>query len=219
VPINLKSSKIDMLSISGHKLHAPKGVGVLYLKRGVRFRPLLRGGHQERGRRAGTENTASIIGLGKACELALAAMQHENTEVRRLRDKLETGILAKVPRAFPTGDVSNRLPNTSNIAFEFIEGEAILLLLNKFGIAASSGSACTSGSLEPSHVMRAMGIPYTAAHGTTRFSLSRFTTEAEIDRVIEVTPEIIAQLRKMSPYWGETGPAAEPDKAFAPVYA
>jgi cysteine desulfurase len=219
IPIDLKHSKIDMLSVSGHKLHAPKGVGVLYLKRGVRFRPLLRGGHQERGRRAGTENTASIVGLGKACELALAAMHHENTEVRRLRDKLEAGILAKVPRAFPTGDVTNRLPNTSNIAFEFIEGEAILLLLNKFGIAASSGSACTSGSLEPSHVMRAMGIPYTAAHGTTRFSLSRYTTEAEIDRVIEVTPEIIAQLRKMSPYWGETGPAAEPDKAFAPVYA
>jgi cysteine desulfurase len=219
IPIDLKNSKIDMLSVSGHKLHAPKGVGVLYLKRGVRFRPLLRGGHQERGRRAGTENTASIVGLGKACELALAAMHHENTEVRRLRDKLEAGILAKVPRAFPTGDVTNRLPNTSNIAFEFIEGEAILLLLNKFGIAASSGSACTSGSLEPSHVMRAMGIPYTAAHGTTRFSLSRYTTEAEIDRVIEVTPEIIAQLRKMSPYWGEAGPAAEPEKAFAPVYA
>jgi cysteine desulfurase len=219
VPIDLKTSKIDMLSISGHKLHAPKGIGVLYLKRGVRFRPLLRGGHQERGRRAGTENTASIVGLGKACELAQAAMHHENTEVRRLRDKLEAGILAKVPRAFPTGDVNNRLPNTSNIAFEFIEGEAILLLLNKFGIAASSGSACTSGSLEPSHVMRAMGIPYTAAHGTTRFSLSRYTTEAEIDRVIEVTPEIIAQLRKMSPYWGEKGPATEPEKAFAPVYA
>ena len=219
IPIDLKTSKIDMLSLSGHKLHAPKGVGVLYLRRGVRFRPLLRGGHQERGRRAGTENTASIIGLGKACELALDAMHHENTEVRRLRDKLEAGILAKVPRAFPTGDVNNRLPNTSNIAFEFIEGEAILLLLNKFGIAASSGSACTSGSLEPSHVMRAMGIPYTAAHGTTRFSLSRYTTEAEIDRVIEVTPEIIAQLRKMSPYWGETGPASEPEKAFAPVYA
>ena len=218
VPIDLKNSKIDMLSLSGHKLHAPKGIGVLYLKRGVRFRPLLRGGNQERGRRAGTENTASIVALGVACELAQAAMHYENTEVRRLRDKLEAGILARVPRAFATGDVDNRLPNTSNIAFEFIEGEAILLLLNKFGIAASSGSACTSGSLEPSHVMRAMGIPYTAAHGTTRFSLSRYTTEAEIDRVIQVTPGIVAQLRKISPYWGETGPVAE-DKAFAPVYA
>lgn len=219
IPMDLKSSKIDMLSLSGHKLHAPKGIGVLYLKRGTRFRPLLRGGHQERGRRAGTENSASIVGLGKACEMALAAMDYENTEVARLRDKLEAGILAKVPRAFATGDVNNRLPNTSNIAFEFIEGEAILLLLNKFGIAASSGSACTSGSLEPSHVMRAMGIPYTAAHGTTRFSLSRYTTEAEVDRVIQVVPEIVAQLRKLSPYWGETGPVEEPDKAFAPTYA
>jgi len=219
VPIDLQHSAIDMLSLSGHKLHAPKGVGVLYLKRGVRFRPLLRGGHQERGRRAGTENTASIVALGLACEQAMQHMHFENTEVKRLRDKLEAGILARVPRAFATGDVDNRLPNTSNIAFEFIEGEAILLLLNKFGIAASSGSACTSGSLEPSHVMRAMGIPYTAAHGTTRFSLSRYTTEAEIDRVIEVVPEIVAQLRRLSPYWGENGPAAEPDKAFAPVYA
>lgn len=219
VPIDLKNSKIDMLSLSGHKLHAPKGVGVLYLKRGVRFRPLLRGGHQERGRRAGTENTASIVGLGLACEQAMQHMEYENTEVKRLRDKLEAGILAQVPRAFATGDVSNRLPNTSNIAFEFIEGEAILLLLNKFGIAASSGSACTSGSLEPSHVMRAMGIPYTAAHGTIRFSLSRYTTEAEVDRVIQVVPEIVAQLRKLSPYWGEKGPAEEPEKAFAPTYA
>ena len=219
VPIDLKHSKIDMLSLSGHKLHAPKGVGVLYLRRGVRFRPLLRGGHQERGRRAGTENTAAIVGLGLACEQAMQHMHLENTEVKRLRDKLEAGILAKVPRAFATGDVSNRLPNTSNIAFEFIEGEAILLLLNKFGIAASSGSACTSGSLEPSHVMRAMGIPYTAAHGTIRFSLSRYSTEAEIDRVIQVVPEIVAQLRKLSPYWGEQGPAAAPEKAFAPVYA
>lgn len=219
VPIDLKRSEIDMLSLSGHKLHAPKGVGVLYVRRGVRFRPLLRGGHQERGRRAGTENTASIVGLGVASELALAHLDYENTEVRRLRDKLEAGILARVPRAFATGDLENRLPNTSNIAFEFIEGEAILLLLNKFGIAASSGSACTSGSLEPSHVMRAMGIPYTAAHGTVRFSLSRYTTEAEVDRVIQVVPEIVAQLRRLSPYWGEHGPVEAPDKAFAPVYA
>jgi len=219
IPIDLKNSKIDMLSLSGHKLHAPKGIGVLYLRRGCRFRPLLRGGHQERGRRAGTENSASIVGLGLACEQAMQHMHFENTEVKRLRDKLEAGILSKVPRAFATGNPDNRLPNTSNIAFEFIEGEAILLLLNKFGIAASSGSACTSGSLEPSHVMRAMGIPYTAAHGTIRFSLSRYTTEAEVDRVIQVVPEIVAQLRKLSPYWGENGPAEEPDKAFAPVYA
>jgi len=219
VPIDLKNTKIDMLSLSGHKLHAPKGIGVLYLRRGLRFRPLLRGGHQERGRRAGTENSASIVGLGKAADLAMAHMAYENSEVKRLRDKMEAGILAQVPRAFVTGDPANRLPNTANIAFEFVEGEAILLLLNKQGIAASSGSACTSGSLEPSHVMRAMGIPYTAAHGTIRFSLSRDNTEAEIDRVIAAVPPIIAQLRKLSPYWGEDGPVEEPERAFAPSYA
>jgi cysteine desulfurase len=219
LPIDLKNTKIDMLSLSGHKLHAPKGVGVLYLRRGVRFRPMLRGGHQERGRRAGTENSASIVGLGKAAELALTHMSFENTEVKRLRDKLEAGILAQVPRAFVTGDPANRLPNTANIAFEFVEGEGILLLLNKQGIAASSGSACTSGSLEPSHVMRAMGIPYTAAHGTIRFSLSRENTEAEIDRVIAAVPPVIVQLRKLSPYWGENGPVEDPEKAFAPSYA
>lgn len=218
VPMNLQDTAIHMLSLSGHKLHAPKGIGVLYLRRGTRFRPLLRGGHQERGRRAGTENAASIVGLGVAAERALAFMEHENTEVARLRDKLEAGILAAVPYAFVTGDPGNRLPNTANIAFEYIEGEAILLLLNKVGIAASSGSACTSGSLEPSHVMRAMDIPYTAAHGTVRFSLSRYTTEAEIDRVIEAVPPIVAQLRKLSPYWSGNGPV-EADKAFAPVYA
>ncbi|MDI6746492.1 MAG: cysteine desulfurase NifS [Rhodocyclaceae bacterium] len=219
IAIDLKQTRIDMLSLSGHKLHAPKGVGVLYLRRGTRYRPLLRGGHQERGRRAGTENAASIVGLGVACEQAMQHMAYENTEVKRLRDRLEAGILAQVPRSFPTGDVTNRLPNTSNIAFEFIEGEAILLLLNKAGIAASSGSACTSGSLEPSHVMRAMGIPYTAAHGTTRFSLSRYNTEAEIDRVIAAVPPIIAQLRRISPYWGAKGPAEKAEDAFVPAYA
>jgi cysteine desulfurase len=218
LPIDLKNTKIDMLSLSGHKLHAPKGIGVLYLRRGCRFRPLLRGGHQERGRRAGTENSASIVGLGMACELAMLNMEKEATEVRRLRDKLEKGILAQITHCFPTGDTSNRLPNTSNIAFEYVEGEAILLLLNKVGIACSSGSACTSGSLEPSHVMRAMGIPYTAAHGTIRFSLSVHNTEAEIDRVIEAVPPIIAQLRKLSPYWRDGGPVSA-DQAFAPTYA
>ena len=219
IPMSLKDSKIDMLSLSGHKLHAPKGIGVLYLRRGCRFRPLLRGGHQERGRRAGTENSPSIIALGKAAELAMQHLEFENTEIKRLRDKLEKGILAQVSYAFVTGDVANRLPNTCNIAFEYVEGEAILLLLNKMGIAASSGSACTSGSLEPSHVMRAMGIPYTAAHGTIRFSLSRYTTEAEIDRVIEAVPPIIAQLRKLSPYWKEDAPVENPEEAFAPAYA
>ena len=219
VPIDLKQTAIDMLSLSGHKLHAPKGVGVLYLRRNTRFRPLLRGGHQERGRRAGTENTASIVGLGKACELALAHMEAEKTEVRALRDRLEEGLLAAVPHCFVTGDPTNRLPNTCNIAFEYIEGEAILLLLNKQGIAASSGSACTSGSLEPSHVMRAMGIPYTAAHGTIRFSLSRYNSREEVDRVVAALPPIVAQLRKLSPYWGEHGPIEESERAFAPAYA
>lgn len=218
IPIDLKRSKIDMLSLSGHKLHGPKGLGVLYLRRGTRFRSLIHGGQQERGRRPGTENSPAIMGLGKAAELVMQHFETENNEVRYLRDKLEKGILAKVPRAYPTGDLHNRLPNTSSIAFEFVEGEGILLMLNKLGIAASSGSACTSGSLEPSHVMRAMGIPYTAAHGTIRFSLSRYNTLEEVERVIEAVPPIIAQLRKISPYWGEAGPVADPEKMFAPAY-
>jgi len=219
IPMDLKSSKIDMLSISGHKLHAPKGIGVLYLRRGVRFRPLLRGGHQERGRRAGTENTASIVGLGKAAELALEHMAFENTEVAAMRDRLEQGILEAVPHCFVTGDPENRLPNTTNIAFEFVEGEAILMLLNKQGIAASSGSACTSGSLEPSHVMRAMAIPFTAAHGSVRLSLSRYNRMGEVENVIQAIPQIMARLRKLSPYWQGDGPVEEPEKAFAPMYA
>ncbi|MCL5979933.1 MAG: cysteine desulfurase NifS [Gammaproteobacteria bacterium] len=218
IPLNMRDSTIDMLSLSGHKLHAPKGVGALYLRRGTRFRPFLRGGHQERGRRAGTENTTGIIGLGKAAELALEHMAWENSGVRRLRDRLEAGILEQVPYSFVNGDLPNRLPNTASISFEYIEGEAILLLLSRVGIAASSGSACTSGSLEPSHVLRAMDIPYTAAHGTIRFSLSRESTDAEVDWVIAQTPPIIAQLRRLSPYWGVTGPI-DAEKAFSPVYA
>ena len=219
LPIDLKTTPIDMLSLSGHKLHAPKGIGVLYLKRGTRFRPLLRGGHQERGRRAGTENAPFIIGLGKAAELAAQHMNEEQTKVKALRDRLEEGLLAAVPHCFVTGDPNNRLPNTANIAFEYVEGEAILMLLNKQGIAASSGSACTSGSLEPSHVMRAMDIPYTAAHGSTRFSLSRYSTQEEVDRVIAAVPPIIAQLRKLSPYWDGDGPVENPEAAFAPAYS
>ncbi|PWC32632.1 cysteine desulfurase NifS [Azospirillum sp. TSO35-2] len=216
IPMKLADSAVDMLSLSGHKLHAPKGIGALYVKRGLRFRPMLRGGHQERSRRAGTENAPAIVGLGAAAHLALTHMGEENTRVKAQRDRLEQAILAAVPACFVTGNPDNRLPNTCNIAFEYIEGEAILLLLNEQGIAASSGSACTSGSLEPSHVMRAMGVPYTAAHGATRFSLSRDTTDAEIDHVIAVVPGIIAKLRTLSPYW-EQG-AAKP-KEFAPVYS
>jgi cysteine desulfurase len=199
IPLNMKTSTIDLLTISGHKLHAPKGIGVLYIRKGFRFRPLLIGGHQERGRRAGTENVPGLIALGKAAELAnfeLKFMQHET----RLRDRLEQGLLAAIPNCEVNGHLTERLPNTSNIGFKYIEGEAILLMLNKEGICASSGSACTSGSLEPSHVLRAMGLPYTILHGSIRFSLSRFTTDAEIDRVLEVVPPIIERLRAMSPF-------------------
>jgi len=189
-----------MLSLSGHKLHAPKGIGALYVKRGVRFRPFVVGGHQERGRRAGTENVASEIGLGKAAELAQANIANENSRVRALRDRLETELL-KLPATRLNGDPVNRLPNTSNISFEYIEGESILMLLDMFNICASSGSACTTGSLEPSHVLRAMGVPYTAAHGAIRFSLSRYNTGEEVDFVLEKLPPVIARLREISPYW------------------
>ena len=219
IPVDLENNHIHMLSLSGHKLHAPKGIGVLYLRRGTRFRPLLRGGHQERGRRAGTENVSSIVGLGKAAEMAMENLQLENTHVKAMRDRLQEGILDAVDCSFATGDPDNRLPNTASIAFEYIEGEAILLLMNKVGIAASSGSACTSGSLEPSHVMLAMGIPYTAAHGTVRFSLSRYNTMEEVERVIKEVPPIVEKLRKLSPYWGDNGPVENPQEAFAPVYA
>jgi cysteine desulfurase len=201
IPINMKTNVIDMLSISGHKLHAPKGIGILYVRRGTRFSPFLIGGHQEKGRRGGTENTPSIIGLGKACELADKNMQRENTEVMRLRDKLEKELLKRIPQSRVNGDTVNRLPNTTNISFEYVEGEAILLLMNELGICASSGSACTSGSLQPSHVLRAMGVPFTMAHGSIRFSLSISNTEKEIDFVIEKMPAIIERLRGMSPYW------------------
>jgi cysteine desulfurase len=216
IPIDLKTTPIDMLSLSGHKLHAPKGVGALYVRRGVRFRPLLRGGHQERGRRAGTENAPAIIALGRAAELALVSLHDEQTRVRALRDRLEAGLTASIERSIVAGDVDNRLPNTTNIAFEFIEGEAILLLLNRAGIAASSGSACTSGSLEPSHVLRAMNIPYTAAHGAIRFSFSRDNTEDDVDAVLEAMPPLIAKLREISPFWHE---GAGGQAMFKPAYA
>jgi cysteine desulfurase len=216
IPLDLKSTQIDMLSLSGHKLHGPKGTGALYVKRGTRFRSLLKGGHQERGRRAGTENTPGIVGLGKAAELALIHMEDEVTRVAALRDRLEKGILQRIPNCFVTGNPAERLPNTANIAFEYIEGEGILLLMNREGIAASSGSACTSGSLEPSHVLRAMNIPYTAAHGAIRFSFSRDNTDADVDRVLEVMPPIIEKLRALSPFWKG---ANEAPATFNPVYA
>ncbi len=201
VPIDLARTPVDMLSLSSHKLHGPKGIGALFIRKGTKFKPLMVGGHQEQGRRAGTENVPGIIGLGKACELAEANLADIGTRVRGLRDRLETTLLEAVPQCMVNGDRPNRLPNTASIAFEYVEGEAILLMMNEFGIAASSGSACTSGSLEPSHVLRAMGIPFTAAHGSIRFSLSHFTTAEEIDFVIDKMPPIIERLRQMSPFW------------------
>lgn len=200
IPFNLKDSSIDLLSLSGHKLHAPKGVGVLYVRRGTRLATFMHGGHQESGRRGGTENVPGIIALGKACELAMQNMDEENSRVQTLRDKLEKGILSSCPDSFVNGDVENRLPNTSNISFEYIEGESILMMLDQYGVCASSGSACTSGSLEPSHVLRAMGVPFTAAHGSIRFSLSRYNTEKEIDFVIEKISPIVNRLRELSPF-------------------
>jgi cysteine desulfurase len=202
IPIDVGSGGIDMLSLSGHKIHAPKGIGVLYIRKGTKFSPFMIGGHQEKGRRGGTENTAAIIGLGQAADLA---KQHLDSGAYRcvdeLRDRLENEILARVPHTLVNGDRIHRLPNTTSVAFEYVEGEAILLMLNEHGICASSGSACTSGSLEPSHVLRAMGVPFTAAHGSIRFSLSRYSTGPEIDLVLEKLPPVIARLRELSPFW------------------
>ncbi|MGC9528003.1 MAG: aminotransferase class V-fold PLP-dependent enzyme [Limnospira sp.] len=204
IPLNMKESSIDLLTLSGHKLHASKGVGALYVRRGVRFRPLLVGGHQERGRRGGTENVPAIVGLGKAAELAIANFETDISRVRELRDRLELGLLRSIPHCYLNGHQGIRLPNTTNIGFKYIEGEAILLSLDAYGICASSGSACTSGSLEPSHVLRAMGLPYTILHGSIRFSLSRYTTAAEINRVLAVMPPVVEKLRAMSPFGSET---------------
>ena len=200
IPLNLAKSDIDLLSLSGHKLHAPKGVGILYVRKGTRLSPFMLGGHQEAGRRAGTENVPGIVGLGKACELAATNLEEESSKVKYLRDKLEKALMEKCPDCRLNGDCEDRLPNTCNVSFEYIEGEAILLMLDKYGICASSGSACTSGSLEPSHVLRAMGVPFTAAHGSIRFSLSRYNTEEEVDYTIEKMPAIVNQLRELSPF-------------------
>lgn len=201
IQIDLNKIDVDMLSLSGHKLHGPKGVGALYIRKGTKFSPFLIGGHQESGRRGGTENVASVVGLGKASELAADYMEEENTRVKQLRNKLESELLKQIPNTIINGDRENRLPNTTNVSFEYVEGESILLMMDELGICASSGSACTSGSLEPSHVLRAMGVPFTAAHGSIRFSLSIYNTEEEIDFIIEKLPPIIKRLREMSPFW------------------
>jgi cysteine desulfurase len=204
IPISLsKLNEVDLLSLSGHKLHAPKGIGVLYVRKGTRLSPYIIGGHQEGGRRGGTENVPYIIGMGKAAELAMTRMDEENTRVRELRDKLEQGLLDRIPNSILNGGRERRLPNTTNVSFEYVEGESILLLMSNLGICASSGSACTSGSLEPSHVLRAMGIPFTAAHGSIRFSLSCYNTEDEVDYILEHLPGIIQKLRDISPFWSE----------------
>jgi cysteine desulfurase len=201
VPIDLKSTEVDMLSLSGHKLHGPKGIGALYVRKGTKFQPLIRGGPQERRRRGGTENAPSIVGLGKAAELALTHMEEERTRIRALRDRLEQGIVQQIGHCVVLGDDCNRLPNTSNIAFEYLEGEAIIHHMNRLGIAASLGSACASGSTEPSHVLRAMNVPATALRGAIRLSLSRENTDDDADEVLKVLPEIVAKVRELSPSW------------------
>lgn len=203
VPIDVLASGVDMLGISGHKFHAPKGVGALYVNSKTMITPLITGGHQERGKRAGTENVPYIAGIAKAAELASDGLKYEATEVKRLRDKLEAGIVSRIYNARLNTGAASRVPNTANIGFEYIEGELILLHLSDLGICASSGSACTSGSLEPSHVLRAMNVPFTAIHGSIRWSLSRFTTEQEIDYVLEKLPGIIEKVTSISPYQKE----------------
>ena len=201
VPLDVREVPVDLLTIAGHKMHAPKGIGMLYIRRGTRIKPFVIGGHQERGRRGGTENVPYIIGLAKACELSAAAFTDGSHErMARLRDKLEAGLLATCPDSRVNGDRASRVVNTLNISFEFIEGESVLYHLSDLGICASSGSACAAGSLEPSHVIRAMGVPFTAVHGSIRFSLSRYTTEEEIDYVLAHCPEVVAEMRAISPF-------------------
>jgi len=200
VPIDLEKVPVDMLSLSGHKLHAPKGIGALYVRKGTKMKTFIMGGHQEHGRRGGTENVPYIVGLGRAAELAASNMEEEVTRLAALRDRLEKGLLESCPDSRINGDTEHRLPNTTNISFQYIEGEAVLYHLSDIGVCASSGSACTSGSLEPSHVIRAMGVPFTAAHGSTRFSFSRYNTDEDVDYLLENMPRIVERLRKLSPF-------------------
>lgn len=200
LPVDLRKIPIDLLSLSGHKLHAPKGCGVLYIRKGTHCESFVLGGHQERGRRAGTENVPYIVGLGKACELAAEQAQKDNKQTATLRDRLEHELVSRALDATVNGDTEHRLPNTTNISFKYIEGESILILLSEAGIAASSGSACTSGSLEPSHVLRAMGVPFTRVHGSVRFSLSRYTSEEDVSWIVDNMLSIERKLREMSPF-------------------
>jgi cysteine desulfurase len=199
IKIDVKSLGVDYLSLSAHKLHAPKGIGMLYVRRKSKYQAYLMGGHQERGRRGGTENVAGIVAFGKAAELAMAHLEEENTRVRGMRDRLEGTILAKIPNAIRNGGKEPRLPNTSNVAFDGIEAEAILMQLDQAGICASSGSACTTGSLEPSHVLTAMGVSPMRARGSVRFSLGIYNSDAEVDYALERLPGIVEKLRAISP--------------------
>jgi cysteine desulfurase len=203
MPLDVSRLPVDLLTLSGHKIHAPKGIGVLYVRRGTRVAPFMLGGHQEKGRRGGTENVPYIVGLGRACEMTRNDLEKENARLQDLRDRLERGIVERVPNVLVNGKEARRLPNTLSCCFEYVEGESLLLMLSDLGICASSGSACTSGSLEPSHVLRAMGVPYTAAHGSIRFSLSRYNTLEEVDFVLEHLPGIVKRLRAISPFWRE----------------
>lgn len=205
IKIDVKEQNIDLLSISGHKFYGPKGIGVLYIKKGIKIDALLQGGHQENGKRAGTENVAFIIGLGKACEIADIELKNNQikNKIKKLRDKLENGILKRIPEVIVNGHPEKRMDNTLNICIKYIEGESVLINLDFEGICASSGSACASGSLEPSHVLLALGLPHEIAHGSLRFSLSKYTEEREIDKVLEVLPGIVQKLRNLSPFWKE----------------
>ena len=206
IPVDVKKTPVDMLSMSGHKFHAPKGIGIFYVRRGSKFKPFMLGGHQEQARRAGTENVPYIIALAKACELARLGMSEEGAKLKMLRDKLQAGIVASCPDVLINGDQENRLPNTLNVSFPYIEGEAIAYHLSDLGICVSTGSACASGSLDPSHVIRAMGVPFIAVHGSVRFSLSRYNTMEDIDYVLKELPPVIKNLRELSPFGPENDP-------------
>ena len=205
-PVDVKKVPVDLLAMSGHKFHAPKGIGLLYVRRGTKLKPFMLGGHQESGRRAGTENVPYIVGLAKACELARVGMGDESAKLTALRDRLEAGILSACPNVRVNGDRAHRLPNTLNVSFEYIEGEAIAYRLSDLGICISTGSACASGSLDPSHVIRAMGVPFIAVHGSVRFSLGRYNTDEDIDYVLEKLPPVIRELRALSPFGPDTDP-------------
>jgi len=217
LPIDLSGEfrHVDLLSFSGHKLHAPKGVGALYVRRGTPCRPFMIGGHQEEGRRAGTENVPYIIGLARAVELAAANHDEDEERIRRLRDRLEQAIEQRITCVQVNGKAATRLPNTLNVSCHYVEGEGMLYQLSEYGICASSGSACTSGSLEPSHVLRALNVPFTAMHGSIRFSLSRYNTEEDVDRIIDIFPQVVANLRRLSPYWDSKTNAPRPDADVA----